>query len=422
MKKVLMISYLFNQDKTIGAVRIRGLVKYLPEFGWECVVLTVKCGSESSAAGKVISTPERDTITEWKRRLGFNLKKPIREQFGVKVYKEKNIFVDFFINAVKEVFAYPDIHKGWYTYAVQEGKKIMEHEKFDAIFSSSGPETSHLVAHELKNTCRTPWLADFRDLWTQNHYYSYSDIRKFFEKRLEVRTISSVDALVVVSPVMAEELRILHTRKNVFYIPNGYDNDSVNPGLPLPKILTITYTGQLYKGRRDPELLFRALSELASDGKLDLKDIAVHFYGWMESWLKEDITTYHLDDVVKIHGLVSREESVHLQRQSHLLLLLTWDNPAERGVYTGKIFDYLAARRPIFSIGISGGVVDELLEKTNAGVHASDIDTIKVEIKKFYDEFKRMRSIEYRGIEVEIQKFSHRAMAKQFAFVLDGII
>jgi glycosyltransferase involved in cell wall biosynthesis len=297
----------------------------------------------------------------------------------------------------------------------------MEHQKFDAILSSSGPETSHLVAHELKDTFGIPWVADFRDLWTQNHYYSYSFIRKFFEKRLEVSTISSADALVIVSPVMANELKTLHTQKKVFFIPNGYDNDSVNPAEPLPSIFTITYTGQLYKGRRDPELLFRAIHELASEDLIDLKDFAVHFYGWMESWLDEDIIAYHLEDVVKIHGLVSREESIHLQRQSHLLLLLTWDNPEERGVYTGKIFDYLAARRPILSVGISGGVIDELLDTTNAGVHGAGKDKIKGEIRKFYDEFKRSGSVEYRGIEREIQKFSHKEMAKQFAVVLDQI-
>ena len=421
MKKVFIISYLFNQDKAVGAVRIRGLVKYLPSFGWECVILTVHGNADSFPSAKVITTAEKDTITAWKNRLRFNLKKPIREQFGVKVYKEKFFFIDFFINAVKEVFAYPDIHKGWYTFAVQAGKKIMEIEKFDAILSSSGPETSHMVAHELNNTFGIPWIADFRDLWTQNHYYSYSSIRKFFEKRLEVNTISSADALVIVSPVMAEELKILHPQKKVFYIPNGYDNDSVNPAEPLPDIFTITYTGQLYKGRRDPELLFRALHELASEGAIDLKDIAVHFYGWMESWLEEDIATYNLEDVVKIHGLVSREESINLQRRSHILLLLTWDNPDERGVYTGKIFDYLAARRPILSLGISGGVVDELLDTTHAGVHASEKDKIKVEIMKFYDEFKRSGSVEYRGIEREIQKYSHKEMAKQFAVVLDQI-
>jgi hypothetical protein len=266
MKKVLIISYLFNQDKMVGAVRIRGLVKFLYEFGWESVVLTVNCNSNSPPLCNVISTSERDSITEWKLMLGFNLNKPVREQLGVKVYKDKNKFVDFLINAVKEVFAYPDTNKGWFSYAVRDGKKIIENEKFDAIISSSKPETSHMVAHELKKHSGIPWVADFRDPWTQNQYYSYSSIRKFFEKRLEVNTISSADALVSVSPIWAEELKILHTKKNIFCIPNGFDNDCINPGEPLQNLFTITYTGQLYQGRRDPEHLFRALYELELEG------------------------------------------------------------------------------------------------------------------------------------------------------------
>ena len=388
MRKVLIISYLFTHDTAIGAIRMRGLAKYLPENGWECTVLTVDSGLGGSPFKDVIATSEKDRITAWKIRLGFNLNKPVREQFGLKIYKEKNIVVNFLVNMIKEVFAYPDIHNGWFEYAMIEGIALMETRKFDAIISSSGPETAHIIAHELKQRNATFWVADYRDLWTQNHYYSYSPIRKFFEKRLEKKTISTADALVTVSAHMTQELISLHKGKVAYFIPNGFDNDSVNPGSPLSPNFTITYTGQLLRGRRDPEPLFWAIHELVREGCIDLRDITVHFYGWCENWLEDDIKKYALEDVVKIHGLVAREEAIRFQRQSQLLLLLSWNTPEERGVYTGKIFEYLAAKRPIFSIGTSGGVIGELLEHTQTGVHLYNKEKVKEALKKFYEEYK----------------------------------
>ena len=100
-------------------------------------------------------------------------------------------------------------------------------------------------------------------------------------------------------------------------------------------------------------------------------DVSIDFYGRYESWLEEDVTKYKLGDVVTLHGPVSREVAIRKQWESQILLLLTWNDPAEQGVYTGKVFDYLAARRPILSLGLSGGVVTKLLNDTNAGVHVS---------------------------------------------------
>ena len=420
MKKVLIITYLFSQKEAIGSKRMQGLAKFLPEFGWSPTILTSYSKIRPDPRFRVVETPANDILAKWKRFLGLNLDKTLKEQTGLHTYKTKNTLIDRILNMWEEIFAYPDINIGWYNHALEAGNKLLEIENFDVIISTS--PTSYLIAKELKKKFGLPWLADLRDLWTQNHYYSYGSFRKIIEKRLELKTFSSASALTTVSQPLAEKLKELHIGKNISTITNGFDPDEKANGIPLSDKFCITYTGFLYKGRRDPAPLFNALQQLIIEKVIDPIDIVIDFYGYDEGWLKRDIEMYGIQHVVNVHGLILREEAIKKQRESHLLLLLTWNNPNEKGVYTGKIFDYLAAQRPILSIGISGGVVAELLERTNAGVHVSSVDEIKREIKDAYFEYKSKGKVSYHGITSEIDKYSQKEMAKKFAELLNGII
>lgn len=323
----------------------------------------------------------------------------------------------------EEVVAYPDAHKGWYKYAVEAARRLLRSEVFDAVISSSHPPITHIIANKLKMEFQRPWIADFRDLWIQNHYFKHSFIRKFFEKRLEFKTLSTADALTTVSEPLAEKLKSRYWDKDVYVITNGFDpvqlNNSNNKNF-FPRKFNITYTGTLYQGKRDPEPLFRAIQELIFEKRVNELDLSIEFYGDKVNWLAEDAAKYGLQNVVKIYGIVQRDVAIEKQRQAQILLLLNWNDPEEKGVYTGKLFDYLAAQRPILSIGISGGVVEELLKQTKAGVHVSNISEIKDVILKAYQEFKSTGSVLYHGISSEINKYTHCEMAKKFATILDN--
>ena len=110
------------------------------------------------------------------------------------------------------------------------------------------------------------------------------------------------------------------------------------------------------------------------------------------------------------------------QRESQLLLILNWEDPEERGVYTAKIFEYLAARRPILATGGSrDDVVGRLLGQTRTGIPAPAIEDVKHTLKQLYQEFKRKGEIAYHGDESEINRYSHREMAGRFAEVLEKL-
>lgn len=423
-RKVLVITYYFPPRAGVGSLRLKGLAKYLPEFGWEPVILTAALPGAPEQRFRVIQTPyPGDVIAIWKKILHLQSDRGFQEQLGIPraIRGSKRSLTNRLVVFAKEVTAYPDEHKTWYPSAVEAGQDILRREKFDALLSSSSPVTAHLVAKELKMKFHIPWVADLRDLWTQNHYYPYSPIRKIIERRLELHTLSIADALVTVSVPLAEQLGKLHQGKPIVVIPNGFDPEEIDLA-PLTKEFTITYTGHLYQGKRDPAPLFRAVAELISEGKVHRSDIKIRFYGSMEYWLEQEVKHYKLEDVVSLHSYVSREEALTKQRESQLLLLLSWNDPRERGIYTGKLFEYLAARRPILAVGGPRGVVTELLQQTNTGVHVSSYAELKDVLAKFYEEYKIHGRVAYHGYEERIAQYSHYAMARRFAEILNWCV
>lgn len=427
MKKVLIIYIYFLQENFIGTVRMRGLAKYLYDFGWEATILTAKLPNTSETFQdthiRIIETPYESLFIRWEKRLGLKTNKSFKELFHLQRHKDKKTIRDIIANSLVEIIAYPDSERMWYKTAIDAVNKLMKQESFDAIISSSPPATHHLIGSELKKRYGIPWIADLRDPWTQDHYYPYSFIRRFIERRLELRTLSRADAIVIVSQPLAEKQKeFLHNRKTVHVILNGFNPEQKKISPSLSDKFNIVYTGKMLGGKRDPEPLFKAIQKLISEGVIKREDIAVDFYGDHSVWLERDIKKYGLQDIIKMHGLIPREDSLEKQRNTQVLLLLTWNDLNEKGVHTGKIFDYLSAQRPILSIGMSGGVVKELLSETNAGIHASTQKEIEETLKSFYYEFKSNGRVGYDGIDSEVNKYSQKEMAGKFAAVLNTIV
>lgn len=338
-----------------------------------------------------------------------------------KSYRYLRPFLRIVYRFYSEIFHYPDKEKRWRSPAIKAAERFLEHEKVDAIISSSPPVTCHIIAREFKNKHKIPWIADLRDLWTQNHNYPYSILRKVAERRREVGTLKYASAVVTTSWPWAEQLKKLHKREDVCVITNGFDPERLNEKVAaLTSKLTITYTGQIYAGKQDPSKLLIALRDLIDDGTIEAKDVEVRFYGPLDGLLASKIEEYGLSTIVKQYAVVPRQVAYEKQRESQLLLLLNWDDPNEKGVYTLKIFEYLASRRPILVTGGFGDdVVEALLKETKAGIYCRAVQDIKSALQVWYLEYKQNRRVSYAGDTEKINKYSYREMAKQFAAVLD---
>ena len=169
-----------------------------------------------------------------------------------------------------------------------------------------------------------PWVADLRDLWTQNHNYNYGFIRRWFERRLEISTLIHADSLITVSKPLAEKLNSLHNKKLIHVITNGFDPEEMKE-FPLTKEFTLTYTGRLYYGKHDPTLLFRTVRDLINIGIFNSNTLKVRFFGPFEYWLEKKIRKFGLERIVIQHGMVAREIALVKQRESQILLFFNWN-------------------------------------------------------------------------------------------------
>lgn len=421
MKRVLVVTYFFAQTEVIGAIRMQGLAKYLPLHGWRPTILTVNGGTPPNLETEIVATPTRDIVGEWKKKFGIRADTSLKQQQGWKPYGVRRSLASAVISLWEEVFAYPDPYKGWYAYALEHGRKIMSSQKFDALISCSSPVTSHLVARQMKEEFCVPWIADLRDLWTQHHLYGYSPFRRIVERNLETRTLSFADALTTVSKPLANRLGELHRGKQIEVITNAFDPSQENPGVTPSKRFSIVYTGFITKGKQDIDTFLKAVGEFISDQPLSTTDLAVDFYGANDGWLAEEINRHSLQRIAKVHGSVKREIAIAEQREAQVLLLLTWNDSRERGIFTGKLFDYLSAKRPIISIGPMGTVVDQLLDTTKAGVQVSTVEQTKAHLTFMYERFVENGVVPYQGISSEIAKYNQVEMARKFAFLLDEV-
>jgi glycosyltransferase involved in cell wall biosynthesis len=420
LKKVLIVARYFG-------TRIPGLMKYLPEYGWQPVLLAPASppGEPFPPGSQIVTTPYNDPLHFWKRLFGLkpgnDLRSGIKEKLG---FGSTNRLLDFLLTYAGAIISYPDNDKGWRSFAIKAGNNLLKEDKYDAIISSSSPVTAHIIAVSLKKNSALPWLADLRDPWSQNHNYSYGRIRKWFDKRLELKTLGAADALVTVSQPWADNLKTLHSGKTTYTVTNGFDPAMLNdPAVPLTEKMTITYTGLIYQGKQNPVKLFEALRALINEKVIAPEKVEVRFYGITGGWLNQEIEKHHLQNIVKKYGNVNRQESIDRQRDSHILLLLNWDDPKEKGTIPGKVFEYMAARRPILATG--GGkddAIQQILSDSKAGYYTNSTVEIKAWLRERYKVYLSSGTTAPPGNDKAIMLYSQREMARKFAEILEQIL
>ncbi len=422
-KKVLIIAYCFPPMPVIGSQRPYGLAKYLQRFDWEPIVLTVKHPGNFPPGIKVIATDYTDIIAVLKKMIGVDPYTGIHQQLGIEITKNYNhpTWKGKLLKFAREAVAYPDSERGWYKHAVKAASELMERERINAVISTSFPATSHLIAKKIKQKYGIPWVADLRDLWTQNSYSGKFKIISLMERRLELKTLSHADALVTVSEPLADMLKSLHLNKEVQCITNGYDPDAFNTKpLNLSKKFTITYTGTLYNGARDPSTLFEATAKLMNQNKIDRTHMEIRFYGDIQGWLIDDIKKFGLEHIVRLYGTVPREEALKLQKESQILLLLLVNDARDQGYYTGKLFEYLGAKRPILAIGGANSIVKDLLANTNAGKFAENKEQAEAILMQHYQEFITSGEVKY-GANGDIENYTYNSMAVKYSKLLNKL-
>jgi len=423
MKKVLLVAFAYPPLPYIGSIRPGALAKYLPKFGWEAVVLTPRYGEgKRPPFATVIETDYADVIANLKAKLRLDPQRGLHQQLNLPQHNQPGRALPHtkVIAWLKSLLSFPDETRGWLPSAMAEVQRLGTAPTVDAILSTSPPVSTHLIAAAAKKKLGVPWVADLRDLWVAPETSHWG--MDLLQRRLERKTFSSADAIVTVSENWAQFLSQRHSSKTVYWALTGFDPDEyANQQRPLTSTFSITYTGILYQGKRDPTLLFEVLQELLHEKLLARDEVRVRFYGRCEPWLVALVERFQLQDVVELRGSVSREESLASQQEAQLLLLLGMNVASDAGCYPGKLFEYLAAGRPIVALGGLRGALTNLLNDTKAGLHVFS----KLELRNYlldsYRQFRRCGRVEYAGVPARIAQYTQLALAQRFAAVLDGV-
>lgn len=431
MKRVLIITYYWPPSGGSGVQRWLKMSKYLPEFGWQPVIYTTENAEypiidpslEKDIAPniEVIRRPIVEPYTLYKKFLCIKKEETVKMGFIHEKEKKKGWKENLSLWIRGNLFI-PDARCWWVKPSVRYLKNYLQDHPIDAIISTGPPHSMHLIAMKLKKDLGIPWIADFRDPWTEIDYYNDLHLTPWADRkhhRLELEVLTQADKVVTVAPDGARRLGRIGNR-NVRTIYNGFDrDDDVQTPVSLPDTFTITYLGVLSK-IQNPNNLWQAMAELIKEDSGFDKNLKINMIGQIDSTVVSSIDENGLTQHVNYSPCIPHAQVSAAHRSSTLLLLLLMPDsePRAKGLVTGKLFEYMASGRPILCIGPENGDAARILRETGAGqtVSFGDKEKIKMTLKNLYQKYLDHNLTNNTSTAVE--QYSRKTMAGDYARLL----
>ncbi|HUF10771.1 MAG TPA: glycosyltransferase [Rhodothermales bacterium] len=430
---MLVITYYWPPSGGSGVQRWLKLCKYLPEFGWEPIVYTPENPDAS------LTDPSLAANIRTDQRV---IKHPIvepRRIYGKVIGKGKGgadsdeiLYLDPSQRSWKQnalVWArsnllIPDARSLWIRPSVRFLSGYLRDNPVDAIISTGPPHSMHVIARNVKRKLGLPWIADFRDPWTGIVYFDRLPLSKWALRKhrsLEGSVLREADAVVDVTPSWAENDR-RRGAKRVVTIYNGFDPaDRPEDAPAASRRFTISHLGVL-TADRNHEAFWDALSAIA-DGRADFKkDLEVRLIGRADRSVTQSSERIGLGENVVDVGYLPHGDAVREMHAAAVLLLpINRRQHTDPGIIPGKLYEYLASGRPILLIGPTDGDAAEIVRQSGAGVVCDydDLAGIRTAISGWYD---RHTSGILSAESSDIEKFSRRNQAREYAELLDDVV
>jgi len=313
--------------------------------------------------------------------------------------------------AVNDWIAVPDEFAGWIAPAASRGRRLLRERRYHAIFSSFPKPSAELVASILARVSGLPWIADYRDPWATRHLRRYpTPLHRSVHYALEDRALRPVAAVTATNRPIADSLRhrFPALSDRVYVLPNGYDPlerpEEVPPLGPGPWIV---HTGRLYGRAEQLSRVLRAFAALTSDARL-------LFVGIQGDELLREASGLGIRERVRTVPFVPHGRALGYQRAADALLLITGNAPE---ALSSKVFEYLAAGRPIFAFIPRDSAADRLLESTGGAVRAYQDDAPEDALREFVDAIRNGR-LPPPDDEV-VARYDGRALTRRLAGYLD---
>lgn len=433
-KKVLIITYYWPPAGGPGVQRWLKFAQYLPEFGIEPIIYTPENPSypilDESLSNEV--SPDLKVVKTkiWEPYQIAEKLNPKSQAYKAGHFEkaENQSFLTKVSVFVRGNFFIPDARQYWVEPSFRYLSKYLKENDIETIITTGPPHSMHLIGLKLKKANRKlTWLADFRDPWTQISYHSELKLMRFAQKSheiLESKVLEMADAVIATSLTDAENYKKLGAGR-VEVITNGFEEKEFIQSFKIQNLkFKITYSGGLEMAR-NPENLWKVLSELIKENPEFAKDLEIEFVGNLSQDVENSIRKYHLFDHLNKLGYVSHKESIEIIKQSDLLCLTNFPNAHSKGIIPGKLFEYMATGNPILAIGPDGGDVGRILEETQTGKYFlhSDESSLKTYILELFEQ-KKHRPVDQAAVDFsdsKVGRYSRKNLTKNLVKLLDEL-
>jgi glycosyltransferase involved in cell wall biosynthesis len=436
LKKVLIITYYWPPSGGAGVQRWLKFVKYLREFGWEPIIYTAEnpeypiidasFEKDIPKGITILKQPIWEPYQLYKKLIG--QKKEERVVSGFLQEKGRKSWAQNFSLWLRGNIFIPDARCFWIKPSVNFINGWLQNNNVDAIVSTGPPHSMHLIALGVQRKTKLPWLADFRDPWTNIDFADDLNMTSYAKKknaRLEKLVVNTANIITVVSDIMQQEFQELTTKK-VEVITNGFDPDDfkiddslvVNDGK-----FSIVHTGSL-NNRRNQPALWQAISELRKENQ-EFKDVCViRLIGKNDFSIKESLQHFDLLECTEFIDYLPHNKII-AQQKSASILLLSINNygEAENGYFTpkatltGKLFEYLAASKPILMIGPpQGQAANVVIESGGLVFDFNEVSKIKMGLLNLFNNKNK------KSDSTNINQFSRKELTGKLSELLNFII
>jgi glycosyltransferase involved in cell wall biosynthesis len=407
-RTALFLAYHFPPAGGPGVQRSAKFVKYLPAFGWQAAVLTATEQDHPVLDQTLVSDIPPQTPIYRVRAHDIQM---LRPQF-------ERLKLGKLLSAINAALYLPDTHRLWSFLARSTARRAIEAEQPALVYSTSAPFSAHLLGFWVHKTFGLPWVADFRDPWSEDDLLPYYPGYRALNRAMERRVLLAADHIITVSEPLVEMFARLsgRPRQDITLIENGYDEDDV-PALPPPRTerFTITYTGEFSRVRL-PDTFIAAVDSLVQGGAIPVDELRVAFAGKNTAKFVPDRPPFEQ------LGYLDHTSLVDLRRASDLLLLIQHDSYRGRGNFGGKFYEYLGSNRPTLAITGPDNAAAERLTAARAGTAVRhDTAEIASVILDYYRQWKQgvfEHSPDWNIIRQSTRRNQTRSLADVFEAVM----
>jgi glycosyltransferase involved in cell wall biosynthesis len=434
-----MIAHHFPPSGGSGANRALAFARYLPAHGWDVTVLTPAEAyalnrddalvAELPRSLRVLRTRSLEPHPE--RPPGPPLAPPPRHSSsGLTLPDTQPSSVGQRASRLRRHLGhlkrFPDAHLGWLPFAFAAARG----ERFDLIYSTSGPFTSHLIALLLKLRTRKPWVAELRDgwyRWNRSIFPDYPAWRDALESRVEAVALARADRVILVTERMASAFRAQYPSlpsDHFTVVPNGFDPGQFaapadSPGAPTT--FEVLHSGSLYYGRSLTHFLAAAASLIAQDPDFR-QSFQLTLLGTLDHAAQAELARHRFGGRVHFVGQVDHQTALRATQQASLLLLVANTTPGAEATVPGKLFEYLASGRPTLAIAPTSSSTADILEATGGGylVDPDDTEAIACALGQAFAGFRH--GLECTPDQSQAARYDRRRLAGDLACIFTQVI